>query len=212
MTPTHHAKKVPTACSVWATWPCRGEGWKQPYGWSSRHATMTWICFLMPLGRMRQGLPRRSAGRLLLRLLRSIARGQRGGVDGCEQGAPTCRSAWRSGRHGSGHLRRLPAVSPTVSATEPAGVERVDQPISVDYRTDAGTVLDCDLYLEFRDVTADQRVSLNALSKDSMWQRLWAEGLQLPTGKPRGTRRSRAAVGRPRRRAGARRLYAPSQV
>ncbi len=60
---------------------------------------------------------------------------------------------------------------PPYVATEP-GVERVTDPIAVDYRTDAGTVLDCDLYLEFRDVTPAQRLSLNELSKDPEWRGL----------------------------------------
>jgi hypothetical protein len=70
---------------------------------------------------------------------------------------------------GAGTYAAYQLSVPPYAATEP-GVERVDQPISVGYRTDAGTLLDCDLYLEFRDVTAAQRVSLNALSKDAMWQ------------------------------------------
>jgi hypothetical protein len=60
------------------------------------------------------------------------------------------------------------SVPPFVS-TEP-GVERVTEPITVDYRTDAGTVLDCELYLEFRDVTPEQRLNLNELSKNPMWR------------------------------------------
>lgn len=59
------------------------------------------------------------------------------------------------------------SIPPFVS-TEP-GVERVTEPIAVDYRTDAGTVLACNLYLEFRDVTSEQSLSLNELSKDPMW-------------------------------------------
>jgi hypothetical protein len=50
------------------------------------------------------------------------------------------------------------------------GVDRVEDPIPVDYTTDAGTVLDCNLYLEFRDVSAAQRARLNAMSKDAVWR------------------------------------------
>ena len=52
---------------------------------------------------------------------------------------------------------------PPFVETEP-GVERVLEPISVDYTTDKGTVLDCDLYVEFTDVTQAQRDALNAMS------------------------------------------------
>lgn len=58
---------------------------------------------------------------------------------------------------------------PPFVETEP-GVERVNEPISLDYTTDKGTVLDCDLYLEFTDVTQAQRDALNALSSDAKWQ------------------------------------------
>lgn len=49
------------------------------------------------------------------------------------------------------------------------GIERVSEPISVDYTTDKGTVLECDLYLEFSDVTPAQRDALNAMSSGSKW-------------------------------------------
>jgi hypothetical protein len=70
---------------------------------------------------------------------------------------------------GAGTYAAYQLSIPPFVATEP-GVERVTEPIAVDYRTDAGTVLDCDLYLEFRDVTPEQRLSLNDLSKNPMWR------------------------------------------
>lgn len=60
---------------------------------------------------------------------------------------------------------------PPYVATEP-GVERVGDAIQVDYTTDAGTVLDCNLYLEFRDVSPDQRAHLEAMSEDPRWRGL----------------------------------------
>lgn len=54
--------------------------------------------------------------------------------------------------------------------TTPSGVERVSDPIPVNYTTDAGTVLECDLYLEFADVTQAQREALNALGSSSVWE------------------------------------------
>jgi hypothetical protein len=57
---------------------------------------------------------------------------------------------------------------PPFVETEP-GVERVSEPISVDYTTDKGTVLDCDLYVEFTDVTQAQRDALNAMSSSPKW-------------------------------------------
>ena len=70
---------------------------------------------------------------------------------------------------GAGTYAAYQLSIPPFVATEP-GVERVTEPIAVDYRTDAGTILDCDLYLEFRDVTPAQRLSLNELSRDPMWR------------------------------------------
>lgn len=58
---------------------------------------------------------------------------------------------------------------PPFVQTEP-GVERVTEPISLDYTTDKGTLLDCDLYIEFTDVTRSQREALNALSGDAKWK------------------------------------------
>lgn len=49
------------------------------------------------------------------------------------------------------------------------GVERVTEPISVDYTTDKGTVVDCDLYVEFTNVTHGQRDALNAMSSNPRW-------------------------------------------
>ena len=57
---------------------------------------------------------------------------------------------------------------PPFVTTEP-GVERVSEPISVDYTTDKGTMLDCDLYVEFSDVTQAQRDALNAMSSNPRW-------------------------------------------
>lgn len=57
---------------------------------------------------------------------------------------------------------------PPFVETEP-GVERVSEPISVDYTTDQGTVLDCDLYVEFTNVTQAQRDALNAMSSNPRW-------------------------------------------
>ena len=51
-----------------------------------------------------------------------------------------------------------------------AGVERVLDPIALTYTTDAGTVLDCKMYLEFTDVTEAQREALNSLSTDPLWR------------------------------------------
>jgi hypothetical protein len=68
-----------------------------------------------------------------------------------------------AGTYGAYQLSIPPFVE-----TEP-GVERVTQAIELDYTTDAGTVLDCNLYLEFRDLTDGQRDALNQLSKDSGW-------------------------------------------
>ena len=70
---------------------------------------------------------------------------------------------------GAGTYAAYQLSIPPFVGLEP-GVERVTEPIAVDYRTDAGTVLDCDLYLKFRDVTPEQRLSLNELSKDPMWR------------------------------------------
>lgn len=58
---------------------------------------------------------------------------------------------------------------PPFVQTEP-GVERVTEPISLDYTTDRGTVLDCKLYIEFTDVTGAQRAALNALGHDPKWR------------------------------------------
>jgi hypothetical protein len=57
---------------------------------------------------------------------------------------------------------------PPFVESEP-GVERVAEPISVDYTTDKGTVLACNLYLEFTDVTQAQRDALNGLSESPKW-------------------------------------------
>ena len=51
-----------------------------------------------------------------------------------------------------------------------AGVERVLEPIALPYTTDAGTVVDCTMYLEFTDVTEAQREALNSLSADPIWR------------------------------------------
>lgn len=53
-------------------------------------------------------------------------------------------------------------------ATEP-GVERVSNPVPVNYRTDAGRRIDCLAYLEFRDVTPLQRRQLDAMSANGDW-------------------------------------------
>lgn len=52
------------------------------------------------------------------------------------------------------------------------GVGRVTAPIELTYTTDAGTLVDCKMYLEFTDVTAAQREALNSLSADPVWQDL----------------------------------------
>jgi hypothetical protein len=57
---------------------------------------------------------------------------------------------------------------PPFVETEP-GIERVVEPISVDYTTDKGTVLDCDLYVEYTNVTQAQRDALNAMSSSPKW-------------------------------------------
>ena len=72
---------------------------------------------------------------------------------------------------GAGTYAAYQLSIPPYVATEP-GVERPKHPIPVDYTTDAGTVLECDLYLEFRDVSAAQRAHLNAMSEDPMWRDL----------------------------------------
>lgn len=70
---------------------------------------------------------------------------------------------------GAGTLAAYQLSIPPFVSTE-SGVERVTEPIPVDYTTDAGTVLDCNLWLEFRNVSDAQRANLNAMSTDSMWQ------------------------------------------
>lgn len=60
------------------------------------------------------------------------------------------------------------SVPPFVS-TE-AGVERVTDPIPVNYTTDAGTVLQCGVWLEFRNISDAQRANLNAMATDPMWE------------------------------------------
>jgi hypothetical protein len=72
---------------------------------------------------------------------------------------------------GAGTYAAYQLSVPPYVATEP-GVDRVTEPIAFTYRTDAGTALDCALYLEFRDVTRAQRLSLNALSDGPMWRGL----------------------------------------
>jgi hypothetical protein len=69
-----------------------------------------------------------------------------------------------AGTYGAYQLSIPPFVE-----TEP-GVERVVDPIALTYTTDAGTVLDCKLYLEFTDVTEAQREALNSLSTNSLWR------------------------------------------
>ena len=51
-----------------------------------------------------------------------------------------------------------------------AGVERVLEPIALPYTTDAGTVVECTMYLEFTDVTEAQREALNSLGTDPIWR------------------------------------------
>lgn len=69
---------------------------------------------------------------------------------------------------GAGTYAAYQLSIPPYVATEP-GVERVSDPIPVNYRTDAGRRIDCLAYLEFRDVTAAQRERLNALSANGDW-------------------------------------------
>lgn len=66
---------------------------------------------------------------------------------------------------GAGTLAAYQLSIPPYVATEP-GVERVSDPVPVNYRTDAGTRIDCLAYLEFRDVTPLQRRQINAISTD----------------------------------------------
>ena len=70
---------------------------------------------------------------------------------------------------GAGTLAAYQLSVPPFVSTEP-GVERVTDPIPVDYTTDAGTVLDCGLWLEFRNVSDAQRANLDAMATDPMWQ------------------------------------------
>lgn len=69
---------------------------------------------------------------------------------------------------GSGTYAAYQLTIPPFVATEP-GVERVSDPIPVNYRTDAGRRIDCLAYLEFRDVTAVQRRQLNAMKAKGNW-------------------------------------------
>lgn len=82
---------------------------------------------------------------------------------------------------GAGTYAAYQLTIPPYVATGP-GVERVSDPVPVNYRTDAGTRIDCLAYLEFRDVTPVQRRQLNAISTDN-WsgygQRIY-DGLPAP--------------------------------
>ena len=69
---------------------------------------------------------------------------------------------------GAGTYAAYQLTIPPYVATEP-GVERVSNPVPVNYRTDAGRRIDCLAYLEFRDVTPLQRRQLDALSTDGDW-------------------------------------------
>ena len=70
---------------------------------------------------------------------------------------------------GAGNYAAYQLSIPPYVETGP-GVERVEDPIPVDYTTDAGTALDCNLYLEFRDVSAAQRARLDAMGDDPVWR------------------------------------------
>lgn len=69
---------------------------------------------------------------------------------------------------GAGTYAAYQLTIPPYVATGP-GVERVSDPIAVNYRTDAGRRIDCLAYLEFRDVTPIQRRQLNAMSTNGNW-------------------------------------------
>jgi hypothetical protein len=69
---------------------------------------------------------------------------------------------------GAGTYAAYQLSIPPYVATEP-GLERIREPIPVNYRTDAGRRIDCLAYLEFRDVTAAQRQRLNAMSTTGNW-------------------------------------------
>lgn len=69
---------------------------------------------------------------------------------------------------GAGTYAAYQLTIPPYVATEP-GVERVSNPVPVNYRTDAGRRIECLAYLEFRDVTPTQRRELNAMSANGDW-------------------------------------------
>lgn len=69
---------------------------------------------------------------------------------------------------GAGTYAAYQLTIPPYVATEPR-VERVSDPVPVNYRTDAGRRIACLAYLEFRDVTPLQRRQLNAMSTDGSW-------------------------------------------
>lgn len=66
--------------------------------------------------------------------------------------------------------------------TVPQGLERTTDGVPVKYRTDAGTRVSCQAFVEFRDVTDLQRKQVNAMITDTSWsgygQRMYN---QLPT-------------------------------
>ncbi|MGD9962168.1 MAG: hypothetical protein AB7I40_23210 [Nocardioides sp.] len=70
---------------------------------------------------------------------------------------------------GAGTLAAYQLSVPPFVSTEP-GVERVTDPIPVNYTTDAGTVLECGVWLEFRNVSDAQRANLNAMATDPRWE------------------------------------------
>lgn len=69
---------------------------------------------------------------------------------------------------GAGTLKAYQMSIPPYVGLEP-GVERVTEPIRLTYTTDAGTVLDCQVYLEFTNVRPEQRAGLNALAELPLW-------------------------------------------
>jgi hypothetical protein len=70
---------------------------------------------------------------------------------------------------GAGTYSAYQLSVPPFVATGP-DVQRVEQPVPVNFATDSGLRVTCGWWAEFKNVTAAQRDQLNAMSTDGDWQ------------------------------------------
>lgn len=69
---------------------------------------------------------------------------------------------------GAGTVTAYQLNVPPFQGLEP-GLERTTHGVPFEYRTDAGTHVACQAFVEFRDVTDLQRKQINAMSTDTDW-------------------------------------------